>query len=290
LSVPAKINEIGAYAFRVCPKLVVRFTGAAYEWDALCKKEKTLANVKATFENCGDGMAVYSDGTVKKIPYGTTAIEASEYRGDTKLVKVVLPYGVTSIKSGRTGGAFSDCSSLVEAELPETLTEIGSKSFSGCTSLIKINIPDKLATLGTQALAYCKALENIIVSDTNENYIIKNNCLIHKSTSTIVFGGKGASIPQDGSIKAIGKYAFCGTGITSADIPAGVTLGEGAFMDSAVTSASLSVSVRSVPAHTFSGCAHLEKIEMGKRLYLMVSIVFGTIAINFKRNLNVFWC
>ena len=262
--VPAKINGIGAYAFRACPQLIVRFAGAAYDWDELCRKEKSLATVKVTFGNSGEGMAVYADGTVKKIPYGTTAIEASEYRDNTKLVKVVLPYGVTSIKSGRTGGAFSGCTSLVEVELPETLTEIGSKSFSGCTSLIKINIPNKLATLGTQAFAYCKALETIVVSDKNENYIIKNNCLIHKSTSTIVFGGKGASIPQDGSIKSIGKYAFCGTDITSAQIPAGVSLNEGAFMDSGVTSASLSVSVRSVPAHAFSGCEHLEKIEMGK--------------------------
>lgn len=54
-----------------------------------------------------------------------------EYRSDSGVTAVAIPYGVTGIGSS----AFAGCSDLVSVEIPASVTSIGSGAFSGCSSL-----------------------------------------------------------------------------------------------------------------------------------------------------------
>lgn len=70
-----------------------------------------------------------------------------------------VEYTVTEIGEG----AFSGCSKLKKAVLPDTITDIVTAAFIRCTSLAEINMPASLAVIGKQAFANCKALTGTLV-------------------------------------------------------------------------------------------------------------------------------
>jgi len=67
----------------------------------------------------------------------------------TSLTEITIPDSVTSIGSG----AFSGCTSLTEITIPAGVTSIGGGMFSGCTSLTKITIPDSVTSIGSGAFS-----------------------------------------------------------------------------------------------------------------------------------------
>ncbi len=54
--------------------------------------------------------------------------------------------------------AFARASSLMEIELPPTITHIGSNAFHNCTSLTAINIPPLVRSIGPGAFLHCTSL------------------------------------------------------------------------------------------------------------------------------------
>ena len=143
-----------------------------------------------------------------------------------------------------TQKAFYDCSLLTEVVLPENLKSIGEYAFSGCTSLKSIYIPEGVIDIGLNAFASCNFLEEINVAEGNNTYYSKNNCLIETKTQAVVLGCKNSSIPDDGSIKAIGSYAFYGC--------------------SSLVSISIPESVISIDPTAFANCSSLEKINVAE--------------------------
>jgi len=69
-------------------------------------------------------------------------------------------YKVTTI----TGNAFSDCSSLTDLILPDTITEIGAYAF-GNTGLIKFTVPAELTIINSDAFSGCTSLETVNFND-----------------------------------------------------------------------------------------------------------------------------
>lgn len=69
----------------------------------------------------------------------------------SSLVKVKLPCTVTLIDTG----AFSECRSLSEMDLPQRLVELGEQSFLDCVSLLRIRAPASVNTIGAFAVARC---------------------------------------------------------------------------------------------------------------------------------------
>lgn len=66
--------------------------------------------------------------------------------------EVVIGEGITSIGNN----AFRDCSRLITAELPGSLTEIGKDAFLNCTSLTDIRIPYGVTSIGDEAFKNCE--------------------------------------------------------------------------------------------------------------------------------------
>jgi uncharacterized radical SAM superfamily Fe-S cluster-containing enzyme len=68
------------------------------------------------------------------------------------------------------------------------------------------------------------------VAPGNPVFYSQGNCIINRNTNTLVFGCPTSVIPDDGSITAIGDYAFADVIISQVSIPQGVTkIGSFAF-------------------------------------------------------------
>ena len=124
--------------------------------------------------SCGKNATweLYKDGTL--YIKGTGAMQDYDwnYNETTKIVTTGAPWhdshsasvkrlvvedGITSIGND----AFSDCESLVSAELAEGITSIGDGAFTGCYDLEKINIPNSVTSIGYDAFDSCWALTSL---------------------------------------------------------------------------------------------------------------------------------
>ncbi|MCM1295427.1 MAG: leucine-rich repeat domain-containing protein [Muribaculaceae bacterium] len=110
------------------------------------------------------------------------------------------------------------------------VTQIDASVFSG--SLITgVTIPDSVTSIDGLAFNNCPALNSITVKESNGVYESKDNCLIEKSSKTLIAGCKASVIPTDGSVTEIAAAAFKGcTSLTGITIPQSVTkIYNGAF-------------------------------------------------------------
>ena len=63
---------------------------------------------------------------------------------------------------------------------------IGSGAFDNCTSLISVELPDN-AIISSSTFRGCKNLSKIVLSDTNNNYIVKNGVLYNKAMTSAIY-------------------------------------------------------------------------------------------------------
>ncbi len=178
----------------------------------------------------------------------TTGDTAAPWRAHADLIKTVEVKGVeelgsyafstlkslTSVTLDDTvrtlpTGAFYECTSLVEVKLPSGLTEIGESAFYGCKSLSKLELPATLAKLASDALYGCGGLSEITVASGNTVFAAENNCLIEKTTATLLRGSLDGSIPN--SVISIAAGAFSGNAaLKTVLIPNSIqTIGRGAY-------------------------------------------------------------
>ena len=77
------------------------------------------------------------------------------------LTNINIPNSVTNIGNG----AFKQCKSLTSINIPNSVTNIGDSAFNGCSSLTSINIPDSVTNIGKSAFWRCDNLPSKIKSD-----------------------------------------------------------------------------------------------------------------------------
>ncbi len=157
---------------------------------------------------------------------------------DTSLMEVTIPSvidgkPVTEIKAK----AFASCETLVNVEVPDSVTYIGNGAFGGCTNLKSITLP----FVGEEADGSGSELFGYIFGESDQLYHAGK--VPTSLTKVTITGGsklgdyafyncssiKELNIPD--SITGIGEAAFmyC-SGLKTIDIPAGVTeIGEAAF-------------------------------------------------------------
>lgn len=166
-------------------------------------------------------------------------------------------------------GAFNSVPGLREIVIPEGVKILFKDSITGCPDLEKISLPATLRTYEAGAVRNCTALSEIKISDKNETYTAKDNCLIHVVNKQLVLGCKMSIIPADGSVKYVSDYSFSGSGITTIEFPEKVTeIKPHAFENcrSLESFTILNASLLSIGDYAFSGCTKLSSFTLPKYL------------------------
>lgn len=142
--------------------------------------------------------------TAVRLPYTIAEIGNSAFYNCTGLQRIELPDGLKEIPLE----SFYNCAALTEINLPR-VTKISTSAFYKCSSLTSLHIPQSVRVIGNCITAYCKNLTSLTVDENNLFYESEGNCIIKKSTHTIIAGCIASVIPQ--SAKTIGPLAFCGS-------------------------------------------------------------------------------
>ncbi len=233
------------------------------------------------------------------------------------------------------GGAFAGCTGLTEISLPDTIQEIGEQAFYGCSALDVINLEKSIRSVGKNAFgntAWSEShasepvliLDDIVlisVKDTEVNLTIpetvrviadsacENNTVLESVRLSAVSGYIGkrsfsgctalTSVIMPSGVKSVGDYAFSGSGLTAAVLPATVlSVGRGAFKEctaleqvmvwdglvklgnsafagcTSLKQITLPDSVSEVGASAFKQCSNLRKAVLGQRITAVSDYMF----------------
>jgi hypothetical protein len=231
------------------------------------------------------------------------SIYAGIFAGNTTLVSVTIPEGVTAIPAN----AFNGCTSLTTVSLPSTLTAIGDSAFYGCTKLTSITIPEKVKTLGSSAFYGCTGLTEINLNATINDLSSYNNVFYNAGISAsgitlniganvtkianYLFDPSGTSyyFPKITSVifasgskcTEIGNNAFYQlNGVTSLVLPEGLQkIGDNAFYYlTGVTSIVFPDSLTTFGYEAIDTSSNLEYIVIGKNVTSIGSYVFYSVS------------
>ncbi len=198
------------------------------------------------------------------------------------------------------GLAFKDVIGLTSITIPEGVTLLSEDAFSGCPDLKSIHFSSTVDSFDLVSVMGCDALEVITVDPKNPRFYSSGNCVIEKATGTLLLGCGKSVIPNDGSIKKIGYYAFGGSNsLVSIVVPEGVTyidgyafasceslksvylpdslitLGYGVFYNSsALETVRIGNNLETIGSSVFDGCSKLNNLSFPKTLKRMGEMVF----------------
>ena len=239
------LTEIGKYAFHACDGLSsfvfptsLKTVGDGAFWSCNSLKKAITFDISAWAQiDFGSASATplnYGELVIDKevaknvtIQNGTKKIGDYAFYNCGSLSEVTLPDSVESIGAF----AFSDCGSATNIKLGKGVKSIGEYAFRNCKALTDIKIPAATQSIGDYAFLSCGSVASITVSAENAKYKSTDNCLIEKSTKTLIKGCSTSVIPSDGSVEKIANYAFknC-AGMVDISIPANIKhIGLGAF-------------------------------------------------------------
>lgn len=251
---PYKTDRLGSGVLAGCDALtqiLVSQNNTRFLSVGNCLIERASGILKA---GCSTSV-IPTDGKVTTIGY----FAFGNCRG---LKELTLPESVTTID----GFAFQGCENLEKVVLPQNLYKIGDGAFNQCFSLTGITIPVGVREIGIRVFNGCP-LTGIQVAAGNSAYHSEGNCLIQTQTRVLIEGCKQSVIPTDGSVIAIGAYAFSECeGLEQIGIPAPVqSIGVSAFAYCRnLKTVTLAESVNSVAYTAFSWCSSLAQVTFAQ--------------------------
>lgn len=162
--------------------------------------------------------------------------------------------------------AFANCSSLMEINLPSTITTIMPGAFTNCQFVTSLYISENVTEL-TGAFEGLISLSKITVSEKNAKYTIIDGCLVEKKTNKLVLADNRGIIPE--GIEIIGTGAFAGNeGLIKLELPESVKEIEPRAFANCVNLEEVvfNKNITAIPDECFSGCEYLEFIKIPKHI------------------------
>ena len=207
------------------------------------------------------GAGAFAGSAMKSIDFPARfgVIAANTFRGCTNLTSVTIPEGITEIGDS----AFEGCTLLNNVEIPNTVESVGNYAFAGCTSLSNVQFKNKTGsdyyTLGTHIFDGCTSLTSAV---------LPNSWRITRDDALDCGMGGTRTQPEPTVAQLSGNipsYMFANSGVTTAALPANVTMlcTKGVFMNCANLSSvtfgvtQLAHAAANLGADYFTGCTSL---------------------------------
>lgn len=243
--------KIHAYDFELdgCGYKVISMTERTVELVILNEREmtgefvvpETIMFSGLEYKVTSIGLSAFAGSKLNKITVSNNIleIEGGAFQSCKNLTEFIWPESVEIIKRA----TFYDCSNLRKVVLPPTLKAIegpsssGHGAFENCISLEEIELPNNLQELGGQTFAYCHSLKTI--DWPNSLTIIPNKVFYHCGLISI-------GIPD--SIVMIGNEAFSGCSrlaeVTISDSSKITRFGYHVFYDTAIAHINMPINLR----------------------------------------------
>ena len=215
--------------------------------------------------SCGESATWTLDESGTLTISGTGAINDEAFKNNTKIKKVIIEEGITSIGAS----VFAACENLTSVTLPQSLTNIGNQAFQYCYYLKVINGGEGITNIGSQAF-YCPQLTKITLNSSNEslknyNWANDNRVIPAQLGSSGTFGQQSSqadfyyTLDMDGTLTITILEEHTNTEIVDyAELFKGnpnikkVIIGEG---------------IEILGQNLFEGCQNLESIELADSVW-----------------------
>ena len=258
----------GQYWNNLTIKYRTPVVGDVFTVDGITYKVITFSGDTGTVQvgtDNGTLIAVSQDTTTVAIPetvsvywatYEVTSVGNYAFTNCSSLTDVTIPDSVTDIGIY----AFYGCNNLISVTLPESIassmTSIGHWAFYNCSSLTDVTIPDSVTSIGNYVFYNCSSLTNVTIPDgvTSIGYNLFYGC---SSLVNVTFPASVNMFRSD--------YAFYNCSrLTSVTIPAGVTyIGSYAFYGCGnLVDITIPDSVTSIGNYAFYGCYRLLSVTI----------------------------
>jgi hypothetical protein len=182
----------------------------------------TALTISATVTTIGNSAFASSGLTAIDIPDTVTNLGSYAFYQCQQLSTAKLPNGLASVPYA----TFEGCVNLLDVSLPSSATYIEANAFKTCSMLTSIDLPDGLQAIGSSAFMNCSQLSSIDIP-----FAI-------------------TSIPQR-------CFSGCVNLRIAISLPNIVSIGEEAFINSAITGLSLGPNLASIDAQGFYQCTGL---------------------------------
>ena len=188
-----------------------------------------------------------------------TSINDSAFSNCTTLRNITLPNSITFIGDY----AFNNCSNLENLILPKNLITIGESAFNQCSCLKEIIVPNKVESIGRAAFSGCSALETITLP------FVGASLNATKASSSTLFGYIFGNYYFENSVDANQSYAsgsnktyYIPSNLKHVTITGGNIL-YGAFYDcTKIETVNLPSDITSIGDYAFAYCSSLKSIAI----------------------------
>lgn len=242
------------------------------------------------------------EGTIEKGPFAGTMI--ATVHGQTE-DSTEAQEGATILPETKKipDNLFLDCTSIIDVQIPETVTEIGQKAFKDASSVENVTFAVNTETgkvkgvekIGISAFDGCSSLQELVLPETvtevlqgafaNEGALVKadmSRAASLKKWDKESFKGDTALaevvLPTAGGITAIPDGAFAGcTSLTGENlkIPKNiVTITANAFKESGLKKLYIPNQVTMIGASAFEACKNLEDVHISNNISIISQSTF----------------
>ena len=268
ITIPSGVTLIQPGAFKNCSNLVEIINESALNIQV---GESTYGEIGLYAKD------VLTDATLSKVSiqnnfviYDNTRLVS--YIGDDKIVNI--PTGIETVALY----SFVDRHNIEEVNFPEGITTIEQIAFLECENIKTINLPSTLESC-TKAFVACDGLENIIVSNSNNNFTTEDGILYNKEKTSLYVcpPRKTGNVVVPNGVTRLEQYAFLNcAGLTSITLPNSLTFIHDSSFEgcSSIEEIVIPASVDTIGGYAFKDCTSLKTVNIPDGVNQIYSYAF----------------